>query len=530
MPYNKIMRPVVLIVLDGWGYNQEERGNAIALADTPTIDLLDREFPTGLLQASGISVGLPWNEPGNSEVGHMALGTGKILYQPMVRIGRNIESGAFFQNPALKKASQHVKKYSSAFHIAGLLGSGSVHSYLDHIWALVEFAEKEGLKNVFLHLFLDGKDSPPKEGVSLLENIVKGLSKEGSVGKVSTVVGRHWAMDRSLRWERTVKTWELLTKGKGEKSKDVVASVKAQYEKGINDDYIEPIVAVDDGGNPLGLIKEDDSVVFFNFREDRMRQLASAFVRPEKVAGANLPFIPNLRTVTMTEYERGFPTLVAFPPPRIRNTLPELAADYGKTQFRIAETEKYAHVTYFFNGGKEQILKGETRKIVPSLKLGSVIEAPQMKAVEIGDELIAAIKSLQYDFLLANFANADMLGHTGNLEAAIKGVEAVDGILNDVIKAIIEVGGDLVITADHGNAEYMLDPVTTEVIKSHSSNPVPFYIVSPKIKTKASPKGMPLEKETVGILPDVTATLLDFMGIPVPPELNGESLLPGFIY
>lgn len=517
------MKPVVLVILDGWGWSLEQRGNAIAMAQTPILDTLRKNFPFTLLQASGISVGLPWAEPGNSKVGHTSIGTGQVRYQPLTRISRSIQAGDFFKNQVLLASAEHVKERNSSFHIMGLLGSGSVHSYLDHLWAMLEFVQKQNLPSVYLHLFLDGRDSPPKEGVSLVAKIITELKQKG-ISRLSTLIGRHYAMDRDLGWENTAKAYRLITEGIGEITEDPVAALKTQYTKSLTDEYIEPIVIKQKEDS--GLIKANDALVFFNFREDSARQLTRAFQNPASVEGARLKKIDNLFLVTMTEYEKGLTSNVVYLPVPIRYTLSGLVAQAGKRQFKIAETEKYAHVTYFFNGGKEEMMTGEERKIISSEKVTDFAATPKMKAPEIAKELVLVIGQKKYDFILANFANADMLAHTGDIASTVKGVEVIDEAVGTILHAVLELDGALVITADHGNAEQMISLESGSKLTEHSKNPVPFWLVANKFKKEIVEDPQTSTPEISGILPDVTATILELLDIPVPPDMDGRSLLP----
>ncbi len=516
------MKPVVLIILDGWGYKEQIRGNAILQAKTPNIDTLGKNFPSGLLQASGISVGLPWEEPGNSEVGHISLGTGQIQYQPAVRISHCIENGSFYENKEFKKAVEHTRRFSSSLHIMGLLGSGSVHSRTEHLNSLVEFVKKEKVERVFLHLFLDGRDSPPKEGVELIKRLQKDISKNIHI-KLSTLIGRKYAMDRNNNWERIDRAWKLLVKGEGYLVKDPVSALENKYREGVTDQFMEPVIIKNPGEEP-GLIKENDSVIFFNFREDRAREITRAFTEPEKTE-LKLPKINNLYFVSMVEYEKETVANIAFPPKKIKNSLSELISRAKKTQLKIAETEKYAHVTYFFNGGRELEVKGEKRKLIPSNSDHFFSEKPEMRALEISEELCRAIKSNRFDFILANFANADMIGHTGDMSSAIKGVEVVDTAVGKVLEALLETDGVAIVTADHGNAEEMMEVNSGDKLTEHSKNPVPFYIVGNKFKLEREAQ---LNTEVVGILPDVTATILEFLEIKIPSDMEGESLVSNF--
>lgn len=517
------MKPVVLVILDGWGYSGETKGNAIANAAKPNFDFIEKNFPFVLLQASGIPVGLPWGEPGNSEVGHAALGTGQIHHQALTRITLAIQNGTFFKNPVLKKAAEHAKENHAAWHLVGLLGSGSVHSYIDHLYALLEMAKNENIKHIWLHLFTDGRDSPPKEAATALENLAERLKWLGA-GRMASVIGRLWAMDRDHNWERTQKTYRLLTEGAGEPVQNFYQAIKKQYQQSITDEFLEPLVLANEKKEPLGTIKDNDVVIFFNFREDSARQLVRTFVQPDF---NNFPTkkLKNLFVATLTQYEKDLEAEVVFPPVPVKNYLSQIMAENGLKQFKIAETEKYAHATYFFNGGEEQTLAGEVRKLIPSAPVARFNETPGMKAAEITTELLKAIKSRGYDFILANFANADMMGHSGDYEAAIKAVKILDEAVGQIMKAVLEADGALIITADHGNADDMINKLTGEINTEHSVNPVPCYLIMNALKKERNP----LAKNTAdpsGILQDVAATALDLLGLPPPGDMDGQSLLP----
>lgn len=534
------MKPVVLIILDGWGYDPEKRGNAIAMASTPNLDILENDFPSGLLQASGISAGLPWLESGNSEVGHMSVGAGKIFYQTLTRISQAISDGSFFENSAFKGAVKHTQKFSSSLHLMGLLGTGSVHSYIEHLEALLDFVQREKVTNVFLHLFLDGRDTPAKEGVQLIKKLEEKLQEKQNI-KISTVIGRHYAMDRDSHWDRIRKAYQLIVGGQGEHSKNIIQSIRAQYKKGISDELIEPIIVEQEEGAQSGLIKENDAVIFFNFREDRARQLTYSFVALGRVSGFIPTKLNNLFFVTMTRYEDGLDAHVAFPVAYIENTLSELISRAGKKQFKIAETEKYAHITYFFDGGQEKENKGEIRKLIPSISKENYAESPELRTREIGKELIEVIKKNEYSFLLANLANADILGHTGDINLTIRGIEVVDKIVGDIVKEVLNLDGVVFITADHGNAERMINLKTGEILTSHTSNPVPYWIIANNLKKALdssssipSPRRNPgqvgvnknnKKGEIDGILADVTVTILKFLDIPIPESMDGTSLI-----
>ena len=518
------MKPVVLLILDGWGFSSKTKGNAIASASKPNFDFLEKNFPMVLLQASGVSVGLPWGEPGNSEVGHAALGTGQIWRQPLTRITLAIQDGSFFQNPVLKKAAAHAKENNSRWHIAGLLGSGTVHSYIDHLYAMLEMAKNEHIKEVWLHLFSDGRDSPPKESAIMIQNLIERLNWLG-IGRIASVCGRFYGLNRDKNWGRTQKAYQLITAGIGEPTIDFPVSIKKQYSQGVSDEFIEPIVFQENGQTP-GTLKDNDVLIFFDFREDSVRQLAESFFLTDFKEFPTKEF-KNIFAATLTEYEPKLSAEVIFPAPELKYSLAQILSQAGKKQFRIAETEKYAHITYFFNGGAEQPTPGETRKLIHSLPSIRFDATPAMKVVEIGEELVKAVKSGEYDFLLANLANADMLGHTGNFEAAIKAIEAIDTMIKPIIEAVLEQDGALIITSDHGNADVMINSLTGEIYTEHTVNPVPCYLVMKSLqKTKPRSELGSTTGDVKGILQDVAATILHLLGIPAPADMDGKSLLP----
>ncbi len=531
------MRPVVLVILDGYGIGPDGQGNAVSQAKKPNLDFVEKNFPFVLLQASGVAVGLPWGEPGNSEVGHTAIGTGQIWHQPLIKITLAIQDGSFYQNPVLKKAAAHAKENNSAWHIVGLLGSGTVHSYIDHLYALIEMAKNENVSRVWLHLFTDGRDSPPKEGATAIQNLQEKLNWLG-LGRLASVCGRLYGMNRDKDWTRTQKAYQLITDGLGEPTIDFVASIKKQYSQGVTDEFIEPIVFQENGAKP-GLVKDNDVMIFFDFREDSARQLTQSFAM-EDFKEFQTKQLKNIFLATMTQYETDSPAEVIFPPVELKYSLAKIISQYGKKQFRIAETEKYAHITYFFNGGAENPVEGETRKLIHSLPPTHFDATPEMKAYEVADELISAIESSKYDFLLANFANADMLGHTGNFEAAIKAIKIIDEVIGKIMKAVLAVDGAMIITSDHGNADQMINIFTGETYTEHTANPVPFYLIMNALK-KAKPRSdssesttgernikiiLESQKNAAGVLQDVAATVLDLLSIPPPGDMDGQSLLP----
>lgn len=524
MPY----KPVVLVILDGWGEGRAEEGNAIKHAIKPTIDKLDRYYPLTLIQASGSSVGLPWGESGNSEVGHITLGTGRIIYQNMPRITLATQDGSFFSNFTLLKAFDNVEKNNSSLHLMGLVGQGSVHSYLEHLHALLEFAKRKKTQNVFIHIFTDGRDSAPQADADTLSKLEDRLREYG-VGKIASIVGRNWAMDRNNNWDRIEKAYNMLTQGIGEPIEDAVTYLRQCYQKNISDEFIEPACVIDPKTKkPVATIKDNDSVIFFNFREDRARQLTKAFALPE-FSKFPRTIHPNIEFVTLVEYEKDLPVDVAFPQQNITNALGEALSRHNKNQLRISETEKYAHVTYFFNGGREDSWPNEDHILIPSPVVPSFDQKPEMSSYEITDKVIEQIERNYYDFILMNYASADMVGHTGIESATITAVQHIDACLAKLIPAVLRAGGCLLITADHGNAEETRNLQTGQRDTEHSANPVPlWYITSTNHQEKSNAVLLQQKNEVVGLLSDVAPTVLDIMGIEKPSEMLGSSLLPLF--
>lgn len=514
------MRPLVLVVLDGWGYSKQQLGNAVMTANTPYIDVIKHNFPALGLQASGKSVGLEWGEPGNSEVGHLTIGAGRTVFQYSTRINRAIESGDFFNNPALINAILHTQKNNSRLHLIGLLGSGTVHSNFEHLSSLLDMAKQNNVSQLYLHLFTDGKDSGLKEGPELLEKLKVQIAKFG-IGTLATLTGRHYAMDRDNNWaDRTQKAYELFTQGKGEEAPDPLAYLQASYAKDITDTKLHPAVV-----DPKGTIEDNDAVIFFNFREDSMRQISRCFVDP------SLDKIPrkeykNLFVTLMTQYLEDLPISlnVAFPLPEVDNGLAEALSKSGKRQLHIAETEKYAHATYFFNCLRNTPYEGEIDILVESYK--QHLEHPEMKASEIADKFLEEFAKGIYDFTIINFANADILSHTGNLDAAVKGAEHIDTALGRVYEAVMAMDGILVITADHGNAESLIYKGTGEAETKHNTNPVPFYLVAREYQRPRTEEESNASVEKVeGLISDVAPTILELLQIQTPAEMTGASLL-----
>jgi 2,3-bisphosphoglycerate-independent phosphoglycerate mutase len=516
-------KPVVLVVLDGWGVGRGAKGNAIAKASLPTIDKLNNFYPHVALQASGISVGLPWEEAGNSEVGHITLGAGKVIYQSMPRITMDIQTGEFFKRKVFLEAIESTRKNNSSLHFMGLVGKGGVHSYVDHLYALLELARDQKVENLFIHIFTDGRDSAPNSGTDSIQELQKKLT-DYKVGKIATLSGRYFAMDRNDNWDRTEKAYNLMTKGEGNKITDPVAYLMDSYDKKIFDEFIEPAVVVKND-IPVGLIKDKDSVIFFNFREDRARQITKAFVLPGFMKFKR-EFMKDLYFATMIQYEEGLPVNVAFKPIGIKDPLGKLLSENNLHQLRIAETEKFAHVTYFFNGGLEENYPGEDRVIVPSLSVDSFADAPEMSAKEITEKVFSAVKENKYDFILLNYANADIVGHTGNEEATIKAVEIIDACLARLIPVVLIEGGCLLITADHGNAEELKNNLTGETNTEHSINPVPLWFVTSENHKKDPTIFVPEEVKVEGLLSDVAPTILALLELKKSEEMTGESLLP----
>jgi len=505
---------ILLLVMDGYGINHRREGNAIALARKPNLDRLFANYPHSVLGASGLDVGLPEGQMGNSEVGHLNFGAGRIVYQEITRIDKAIKDGSFFENKVLLEAINKTKEKNASLHLLGLVSDGGVHSSLNHLYALLRLAKGKGVEKVYLHAFMDGRDTSPFAGKDYIKELL-GKFKEYGVGSLSTIVGRYYAMDRDKRWERIEKAYRAMVFGKGKLSSEPVKAVKESYREEITDEFIKPIVVSEDN-NPLSdRIKDGDYAIFFNFRADRARQLS--YVLSEKDfkefdKGNKL----SIHLVTMTQYDEKLKTPVAFLPVRLKNILGEVLSRRGLKQLRIAETEKYAHVTLFFNGGEETPFEGEDRILVHSPKVPTYDLKPEMSAYEVTEKVIQEIEARKYDFILLNYANPDMVGHTGILEAAIKAIQAVDSCVGKVVDAVQKVGGTALVTADHGNAEMMVDYNTGEPFTAHTTDLVPFILVMDNFKGKLKEKG---------ILADVAPTILYLMGIPKPAEMDGESLI-----
>ena len=494
--------------MDGFGLSDAADGNAVKAAATPRLDEFFREFAHTTLQASGLDVGLPAGQMGNSEVGHTNIGAGRVVFQDLPRITKAIQDGTFFENEAYIEAMDDCKERDGALHVFGLLSDGGVHSHITHIFALLEMAKKRGLHKVFVHCFLDGRDVPPASGKDYVEQLVN-KCKELGVGQVATVMGRFYAMDRDKRWDRLQRAYDAIVLGVGTENADPVDAVQKSYDAGVTDEFVEPVVCTKEGK-----VKEGDSIIFMNFRPDRAREITRCFVDPaftdvERKHG----YFP-VTYVCTTEYDATMPNvLIAFPHRELENIFGEYIARQGYTQLRIAETEKYAHVTFFFNGGAEQVFPGEDRCLIPSPKVATYDLQPEMSAPEVTEEAVKRIESGKYDVIILNFANCDMVGHTGVFDAAVKAVEAVDTGVGKVVEATTKMGGVTLITADHGNADRMLDDDGTTPYTAHTTNLVPFYIVGADVKLRD------------GRLADIAPTMLDLMGLEKPAEMDGETLI-----
>ncbi|MBI4480597.1 MAG: 2,3-bisphosphoglycerate-independent phosphoglycerate mutase [Acidobacteria bacterium] len=506
-------KPTLLIILDGWGYNPSSKGNAIALARTPTMDELNRNFPHTLIHTSGPFVGLPEGQMGNSEVGHLNIGSGRIIHMDITRIDQMIASGTFYQVPVLVGAMEKARGHR--LHLMGLLSDGGVHSHQEHLYALLRMARERHVDQVFIHAFMDGRDTPPTSGAGYIEKLQQQIRSIG-VGAIATVCGRYYAMDRDKRWERTGKAYAALVNGEGAKAPESVAAVRKSYEQGVTDEFILPIVISNDRGEPMGRIRDEDAAIFFNFRADRARQMCRALTEPslEGIPRGSMP--QRLHLVCMTQYDKSFTLPFVLAPEEPQHILANIFAERGLKNLRVAETEKYAHVTYFFNGGVEKAYPGEERILVPSPKVATYDFKPEMSAEGVADAVVKAVETGAFDFMIINFANADMVGHSGKLEAAIRAVEAVDLGLGRIYAALRRKGGAMIITADHGNAELMIDPATGGPHTYHTTNPVPFLLVAPD--------GNAIGLRQGGSLRDIAPTLLGIAGIPQPAQMTGSDL------
>ena len=497
--------PTTLIIMDGFGLAPAADDNAVTLAKTPVLDGLFRDYAHTTLSASGLDVGLPAGQMGNSEVGHTNIGGGRVVFQDLPRISRAIEDGSFFKNEAYNKAMDDCLKNNSSLHLYGLLSDGGVHSHIEHLFALLQMAKDKGLTKVYVHCFLDGRDVSPTSGKGFVQELQDKCAQLG-VGKIATVMGRYYAMDRDKRWERVQMAYDAMVYGEGHHSSDPVAAVAESYANGITDEFVEPVVI-----DPDGTISDNDSIIFFNYRPDRAREITRAIVDPD-FDGFAREFFPTTY-VCNTEYDASMPNvLVAWPRIAVKNGLGEYLSSMGMTQLRIAETEKYAHVTFFFNGGVEKQYPGEDRVLVPSPKVATYDLQPEMSAFEVCDKCVERIESGAYDVIILNFANCDMVGHTGVLEAAVKAVETVDTCVGRVVDATLKMGGIAMVTADHGNAEDMKQPDGSPMT-AHTTNLVPFILCGAGTELRS------------GRLADIAPTILDVMGLACPPEMDGETLI-----
>lgn len=501
-------KPVALIIMDGFGYNPSDYGNAISAAKTPNIDKYTAECPHTLIGASGLDVGLPDGQMGNSEVGHTNIGAGRIVYQMLVKISKDIKDGVFFENKAILDAMKNCKEKNSALHLMGLLSPGGVHSHMEHLFGIVEMAKKNGLDKVYIHAFLDGRDVPPSSASEFMEQTVEELKKIG-LGKIATISGRFYAMDRDNAWDRVEKAYSAMVYGEGVKETDPVQAIKNSYANEVTDEFMLPTVI--EGGEQ---IKADDSIIFFNFRPDRARQITRSFVDPDFTGFERKNGFFNVHFVCMAQYDASMPNVtVAYPPEQLVMTMGEYLSKSGKTQLRIAETQKYAHVTFFFNGGEEKQFEGEDRILIKSPDVETFDLKPEMSAYEVCDAVVEAINSDKYDVIILNYANCDMVGHTGIFDAAVAAVEAVDTCVGRMVDAILAKGGAALITADHGNADKMYEEDGSP-FTAHTTNPVPLFCV-----------GYDCELREGGVLADLAPTMLEILEMPQPAEMTGKSLI-----
>ncbi len=500
-------KPIALIIMDGYGINKETEGNAIAMAKTPNLDKFLAEYPNTQLSASGLDVGLPDGQMGNSEVGHTNIGAGRVVYQMLVKITKDINEGKINDIKALSDAMDAAKANGGSLHLMGLLSNGGVHSHNEHLYGLLRMAKKKGLDKVYIHTFLDGRDVPPTSGADFMQALENEI-KEIGVGSIATIMGRFYAMDRDNAWDRVQKAYDAIVKGEGVQENDAVTAVKNSYENNVTDEFVIPTV-VDKNGR----VKENDSVIFFNFRPDRARQITRTFVDPD-FDGFERTYFP-VNFVCMTQYDESMPNVtVAYPPESLEMTFGEYISKKGLTQLRIAETQKYAHVTFFFNGGEEQQFKGEDRILIKSPDVATFDMKPEMSAYEVTDAVVEAIDDEKFDVIILNYANCDMVGHTGIIDAAVKAVESVDECVGRTVNAILKKNGQVIITADHGNADCLIDPVTKAPFTAHTTNPVPMILI-----------GAGDVKLKMGRLCDLCPTMLDLMGLEKPEQMTGESLI-----
>lgn len=505
-------KPLVLLILDGWGYREDPADNAIAQAKTPVMDRLWRDYPHSLISGSGMDVGLPDGQMGNSEVGHVNLGSGRVVYQELTRITKAINDGDFFENPVLTGAVQTAVQAGKAVHLMGLLSPGGVHSHEDHLIAMIELAARQGADKIYLHAFLDGRDTPPRSAEASLIRVQQRCAELGK-GQIASVIGRYFAMDRDKRWDRVEQAYDLIVDGVAAyTATDAVSALQAAYERGENDEFVKATAIVGDDAQPVQL-QDGDALIFMNFRADRARQFSRTFTEPSFDAFARKRLVQLGAFVQLTEYAADIKAPVAYPPESLNNVLGEWLAKHQKTQLRISETEKYAHVTFFFSGGREDVFPGEERILIPSPNVATYDLQPEMNSTLLTDKLVEAIHSEKFDVIICNYPNGDMVGHTGIFSAAVKAVEAVDHCIGRVVAALEAVGGECIITADHGNAEQMVDHESGQAHTAHTSDPVPLIYV-----------GRPAEVVDGGILSDIAPTMLTLLGMPVPAEMTGKVL------
>lgn len=504
-------KPLVLTILDGWGYSSATEGNAIALAHKPTYDHLLRTYPNTLVHTSGPYVGLPEGQMGNSEVGHMNMGAGRVIYMDVTRIDLLISSGEFFNNPVLQNAMRKAEGHQ--LHLLGLCSDGGVHAQLTHLYALLEMAKKHGLGDVFIHCFMDGRDTPPESGAGYIEQLERKLQELG-IGKIASLSGRYYAMDRDKRWDRIERAFGAMVLGDGAKFTSALEAVRSSYEHGITDEFIEPVTIVNERNEPIGLVRDDDSLVMYNYRADRAREITAAFTDDSLTQPARALVPKNLTYTMMTQYDKNFGLPFVLPPEHPDNILAEILERANWKNLRVAETEKYAHVTYFFNGGNEKPYGGEERELVASPRVATYDLQPTMSAAGITGKVVEAIEQGSFDLIVMNFANADMVGHSGRVEPTVRAVEAVDAGLGEIYQALKRSGGSWLVTADHGNAEMMIDPVTKGPHTYHTTNPVPFlYMTNDDVRLREG-----------GALKDIAPTVLGILGIEQPSQMKGEDL------
>ena len=508
-------KPLILMILDGWGYNQDKKGNAVSAANMSNLAYLLDEYPKTLLKACGTDVGLPEGQMGNSEVGHLNIGAGRIVYQELTRIHKAIEDGVLYQNEVLLEAMNRLKGTGKSLHLMGLLSDGGVHSHIKHLFALLDMAVQEGVENIYVHPILDGRDVLPQSAKGYITQLENKLSELGK-GKIASISGRYYAMDRDNRWDRVEKAYRAYVYGDAHMETCPMSAIEQSYDIKIVDEFVPPTAIIDESGQPLATINENDSVIFFNFRADRAREITRAFV-DEKFDAFSQPNRPHVQFVCLTEYDSTIECPVAFPPQNLENTLGEVLSANGLKQLRLAETEKYAHVTFFFNGGIEEANEGEERLLISSPNVSTYNLKPEMSAYEVTEALLTQVKEDKYDVLIVNLANADMVGHTGDFNAAIKALEVVDECVGRIVKEVQERGGTLLITADHGNAENMLDLETDSPITAHSCNMVPFILVNDYYKGRSLRGSSSLR--------DIAPTILGLLGLGIPEEMTGKSLL-----